>query len=433
MSIFSSVSNFHVPIEFVLFGFTLLGVAVFHRHTLGVSLIGLAAIALYKLFFAGFRFGPGIAGLAASFTHEWVILINLLGLLTGFALLTDYFESSHLPAVLLKFFPHNWKGAFALLALVWVLSSFLDNIAGALIGGAMAHQLFRAKVHIGYIAAIVAASNAGGAWSVVGDTTTTMMWIAGVPPLHVFHAIIPATVAFFIFGVPAAVMQQKYSPLMRQSEPLRRVDWARVYIVAFILLLAIATNVFVNYNFPKKAEHFPFIGAAVWVAITVGAYARRPNWKLLPRAFRGSIFLLALLMSAALMPVDKLPAASWQTALGLGFLSAVFDNIPLTALALKQGGYDWGMLAYTVGFGGSMVWFGSSSGVAVCNMYPEARSVGQWLRHGWSIPVAYVVSFFVMLTVLGWHPSAPTAHGLEPAAHTHKKRLQTDFKALCRG
>jgi Na+/H+ antiporter NhaD/arsenite permease-like protein len=77
-----------------------------------------------------------------------------------------------------------------------------------------------------------------------------------------------------------------------------------------------------------------------------------------------------------MMPVEKLPAASWQTAFGLGFLSAVFDNIPLTALALKQGGYDWGMLAYAVGFGGSMLWFGSSAGVAISNMYPEARSVG---------------------------------------------------------
>ena len=160
----------------------------------------------------------------------------------------------------------------------------------------MAHQLFRGKVHIGYIAAIVAASNAGGAWSVVGDTTTTMMWIAGIPPSHVFHAIIAATVAFFIFGAPAAIVQQKYSPLMRGSESIHRVDWARVYVVAFILLLTIATNVFVNYNFPKKAEHFPFIGAAVWVAIMVGAFARRPNWKLLPPRFGGSIFLLALVM-----------------------------------------------------------------------------------------------------------------------------------------
>lgn len=53
------------------------------------------------------------------------------------------------------------------------------------------------------------------------------------------------------------------------------------------------------------------------------------------------------------MPVEKLPDASWQTAFGLGFISAVFDNIQLTALVLKQGGYDWGMLAYCVGFGGS--------------------------------------------------------------------------------
>jgi Na+/H+ antiporter NhaD/arsenite permease-like protein len=62
------------------------------------------------------------------------------------------------------------------------------------------------------------------------------------------------------------------------------------------------------------------------------------------------------------------------SALALGFISAVFDNIPLTALALRQGGYDWGVLAYAVGFGGSMLWFGSSAGVALSNMYPEAKS-----------------------------------------------------------
>ncbi|MGH7859631.1 MAG: citrate transporter, partial [Candidatus Binatia bacterium] len=119
----------------------------------------------------------------------------------------------------------------------------------------------------------------------------------------------------------------------------------------------------------------------------------------------GSVFLLALVLSATMMPVEKLPAASWPTAFGLGFLSSVFDNIPLTALALKQGGYDWGVLAYAVGYGGSMVWFGSSSGVAISNMYPEAKSVGSWLRHGWHVAVAYVVGFFVLLVLMGWHPS----------------------------
>src|SRR6188474_2588878 len=73
---------------------------------------------------------------------------------------------------------------------------------------------------------------------------------------------------------------------------------------------------------------------------------------------------------------------------------------------LKQGGYDWGYLAYCVGFGGSMIWFGSSAGVALSNMYPEARSVGRWLRHGWPIAVGYVVGFFVMLATIGFHPGA---------------------------
>ncbi len=61
------------------------------------------------------------------------------------------------------------------------------------------------------------------------------------------------------------------------------------------------------------------------------------------------------------------------TALALGFLSAVFDNIPLTKLCLDQGHFDWGMLAYSVGFGGSMIWFGSSAGVAITNKFPEAQ------------------------------------------------------------
>jgi Na+/H+ antiporter NhaD/arsenite permease-like protein len=404
MSILPAALNFAVPLEFVLFGLTLIGVAIFHHHTLRVSLIGLGAIILYKLLFTGFQFGPGVSGLAASLGHEWVILTNLLGLLTGFALLADFFESSQLPAVLPKFLPDNWKGGFVLLALVWVLSSFLDNIAGALIGGAIAHQVFRARVHIGFIAAIAAASNAGGAWSVVGDTTTTMMWVAGIPPAHVFPAIIASTVALFIFGVPAAIAQQNYSPLMKRNASAVRIDWLRVGLVVFILLATIATNVFVNSNFPETADRFPFIGAAVWVAIGLCVFARAPSWKLLPRAFRGSLFLLALVMAAALMPVKQLPAPSWQTAFGLGFLSAVFDNIPLTALALKQGGYDWGVLAFTVGFGGSMVWFGSSAGVALCNMYPESRSVAQWVRHSWAIPVSYVISFLVMFAAWGWRP-----------------------------
>ena len=54
---------FGIPIDFVLFGLTLLGVALFHHHTLRVALVGMATIALYKVFFTGFRSGPGATGL----------------------------------------------------------------------------------------------------------------------------------------------------------------------------------------------------------------------------------------------------------------------------------------------------------------------------------------------------------------------------------
>jgi Na+/H+ antiporter NhaD/arsenite permease-like protein len=288
--------------------------------------------------------------------------------------------------------------------MVFVLSSFLDNIAAALIGGTMAGAVFRGRVHIGYLAAIVAASNAGGSGSVVGDTTTTMMWIAGIHPLEVLRAYVAAAVALVVCGIPAAMQQQRYAPAVRDTQAAQPIDWTRLAIVAVILVAAILANVAANLRFPEVLEHFPVIGAAVWAAVLATAAVRAPEWKLLPEAFKGSVFLLALVTCASLMPVEKLPAASWQTAFGLGFVSAVFDNIPLTALAIKQGGYDWGMLAYTVGFGGSMIWFGSSAGVALSNMYPQAKSVGAWVMHGWHVALAYVAGFAVMFALLGWRP-----------------------------
>ena len=396
-----------IPIDFILFAMTLLGVAVFHHHTLRVSLIGVTLISLYKIIFTGFKSGPGVSGWLSHMGHEWVILVNLLCLLMGFALLSRHFEKSHIPVVLPKYLPDDWKGAFVMLIMVFVLSSFLDNIAAALIGGAMAHQLFRNKVHIGYLVAIVAAANAGGSGSVVGDTTTTMLWISGVNPLQVFDAYVAAAVALVVCGIPASLQQHKYSPILKNSHAHTQVDWTRVGIVALILVLAIVTNVTVNVKFNALADHFPFIGVAVWVAILISLPLRRPDWEVLPAAGKGAIFLVSLVAGASMMPVEELPIASWQSVLGLGFVSAMFDNIPLTALAIKQGGYDWGFLAYAVGFGGSMIWFGSSAGVALVSMYPEAKSVGLWLKNGWHVALAYVVGFFVMLLMLGWRADAP--------------------------
>ena len=389
--------------EFLLFGLTLLGVALFHRYTLFVGLIGLTSILLFKfIFIPEFNLAEHLFGHVAfsdQILHkemrvgEWSVLLNLFGLLIGFALLSWHFEKSGLPDYLPQLLPNDWKGPLVLLIAVFVLSSFLDNIAAALIGGTIAMVVFKHKVHLGYIAAIVAASNAGGSGSVIGDTTTTLMWIQGVSPFNVIHAYVAALTALAFFSIFASIQQDKYQRIQKDATPNLKIDWGRIGIVALILLMTILTNVFLD---------FPALG--VWVAIGIGAFIRVTDWKEAKNAIAGSIFLLSLVTCASLMPVEELPAASWQSAFSLGFVSAVFDNIPLTKLALEQNGYDWGMLAYAVGFGGSMVWFGSSAGVAISSKFHEARSVFGWLKAGWHIIVAYILGFFVLLFFMGWEP-----------------------------
>ncbi len=415
------LAPFGVPVEFLLFAATLLGVAFLHRHTLVVALGGLAVIVLCKLVFTGFPAGPGLAGFAGHLHGEWVVLANLLGLLTGFALLARHFEDSRLPAVLPRVLPAGWPAGFVLLVMIFVLSGFLDNIAAALIGGTLAAGVFRHRIHIGYLAAIVAAANAGGSGSVVGDTTTTMMWLSGVGPGEVVHAYLAAGSALLVFGLAAARQQHRYQPAAPPERAGTRVDWARLGIVAAILLAAVAANLLVNLYQRDLAERFPVLGAAVWAVLIASTPLRRPAWGLLPDTLKGSLFLLSLVLCASLMPVERLPPPSPHSALTLGFVSAVFDNIPLTALALRQGGYDWGVLAYAVGFGGSMIWFGSSAGVALASLHPPARSVVAWVRAGWHVPVAYVTGFAVLLALMGWNPVGPPR---PPGTHPHPAAAQ---------
>lgn len=398
-----------IRVEFIIFGLILLGVALIHKQTFWVAVTGLTVLLIFKFAFdPGFHFMEHVFGQNSMHDQlmnkglrqgEWGIILNLLGLLLGFAILAKIFEESGVPEALPKFLPNDWRGPFLLLIFVCVISSFLDNIAAALIGGAIAIVVFKNKVHIGFIAAIVAASNAGGSGSVVGDTTTTMMWIDGVSPFNVLHAFIAALTALLFFAWFASHQQDKYQRINKDPNIIVKIDWMKLLIVFLMLAGAIISNFLYD---------MPALG--VWIAILIGAIIRPIPWKEVPGAIRGSIFLLCLVFCASLMPVEDLPDASWMTAFFLGFVSAVFDNIPLTKLCLDQGHYDWGMLAYSVGFGGSMIWFGSSAGVAITNKFPEARHVGRWVKNGWHVAVAYIIGFFVLYLTMGWEPADNREH-----------------------
>jgi Na+/H+ antiporter NhaD/arsenite permease-like protein len=388
---------FGIPVVFLFFAATLAGVALFARRSLEVAAAGFVAIVVARLAGGHFDWLRVLEG-------QWSKLANLFGLLVGFALVADHFERSHLPERLPRLLPRGALGCFVLLALIWLMSGVLDNIAAALIGVVAASRLF-SRLHPGYVAGIVAAANGGGAGSVIGDTTTTMMWLEGIRPTAVLPAYVGALVALAVFGIAAARQQAGWAALEAPAVAPPPVDRVRVAVVSASIAALACTNVVASAVFGPRAEVLPALAIVVWLVLLVAGRLRPFAWPVARRAGRAALFLVVLVLSASLLPVDSLPRPTILTTVLLGVVSAVFDNIPLTKVALVQGGYDWAFLAYSVGFGGSMIWFGSSAGVAVSEAVPSVRSVGVWVRHGWHIPLAFLAGHAAMIVVRGWRPS----------------------------
>ena len=445
------------PFEFVIFSLTLAGVMWFHHHNQRVALIGLAATIVYKLLFSDDH-------LFTHFLEELPLLASLFCLLVGFEIVAGHFHESGLANKLPAILPNDWKGGFVLLFFVFLLSIVLDNIASAVIGASVASTVFRGRVNIGYLAAIITASNAGGAGSVIGDTTTTMMWIDGVAWTDVLHAFVPSIIALCVMGIPISIMQDREQRITKDANLDTPLDLGRLSVVILTLLLAILANRFLNSPAigvvagvvigPLVAqmitslllEHLFYLVLPLWICWVQLSEIRellgqadawkkirvvirremqkdesvlvsRRNFASLRRypkyghyfmkAAPNAIFLMALVMTASLMPVKALPDASPLVAVGLGAISSVFDNIPLTKLALDQGGYDWGFLAFAVGYGGSMTWFGSSAGVMVASNHSRIKDMWAYLKEGFPIHIADIVASLSMYILLGWHPHAP--------------------------
>jgi len=395
-------------LPFVFFAGTLACIAKLHNHRLLVSTLGLAVIISYGLFF-GFEDpnGPnnvfGFKGLLLHSTHEWVNVVNIFLLITGFDVVAHYFVNTHIHLRLPKILPSDWKSGLFILATIFVLSSVLDNIAAALIGGIIVKKVYQ-HIHVGFMVAIVMSSNAGGAGSVIGDTTTTMMWISGVSPLEILPAFIGSIAAFCFFAPIAARQQHKYSPIIKYDTTHRhkRIDTKYLILVVFILSCATGTNFIINEYFTERASEMPWIGIALWSSILLSSLVGNISWQNVIKASKSAAFLSCLILAASMMPIKDLPfTGSILAALGLGFISAFFDNIPLMALALKQNGYIPSLLAYCNGVGGSMTWFGSSAGVALLNPedaeFKKGLSLKRWIIDGWFAPCGYAIGALAII------------------------------------
>lgn len=380
-----AIRPFGISFEFIIFGAIILGIAVFSSKRVQIVVWGVLILIVYKILVHS-SFGNLNCEL-------YVQLINLFGLITGFTVMAKHFENSGFSKRIPHYLPHGWLGPFVLLMSIGFISTFLDNILAALIGAEIAKKIFNEKVHIGYVAAIVAAANAGGAFSVIGDTTTTMMWLAGVPWDHIIRAFIASAVAILFCGYFAARKQQHLQKIVSlESNVKPKIIYAHLYRVTLIIIGALVAN---------RALDFPAIG--VWIVIIIDSFFFKYNWKNVNQSVKVSFFLLLLVFSASMVPVGELPSATVQSTFVLGLISSVFDNIPLTQLTIKQGGYDYAFVAYAVGFGGSMIWFGSSAGVAITTEFPNAANFVSWVRRSWFIPIGYILGFLSLCLLYSYH------------------------------
>lgn len=409
---------------FALFFSMLAGLLLFHHHKLPVVVGGFSIIAIM------FAAVNGAGGLVSHFSewHRFHLLYNLAFLLPGFSLVAYYFEdsgASHGMAKLLK------TDAMILWS-VFALSTILDNIAACMIGGTILIAVYgRKNVPFSMLVGVICASNLGGAGSPVGDTTTVMMFVSQDPKISVFEifsamfAAIPAQILICLWAArhghhtlrhlaavkinPKAV--ETYDDRHLGEDDARALDEGahrKTVRLSMMLTLLAIPGLIVGNLFDQPA-------AGLWAGLIIGMILGRTKFEraAVTSAVPNTLFLLLLVAAAEMLPLQEArPYLDLMDrdviAILMGHLSAWFDNIPLTAVCLSLKGFDWGLLAYCVGYGGSAMWFGSSAGVALGVLFKEVYETRRWgvpflavtLTY-WAGAIAYFVTFSVLLPWAG--------------------------------
>jgi Na+/H+ antiporter NhaD/arsenite permease-like protein len=315
--------------------------------------------------------------------------------------------------------------------LTFFLSAALDNLTTTIVMVTLITKLVAdQRTRMMVVGLIVICANAGGAWSPIGDVTTTMLWIGGqISALHIISwLIIPSIASAFVPLVVLSFMfKGRLGPLRRDGEGVS-INMAaserdqRIVFFAGILAL-VAVPVF------KTLTHLPpFMGmllalGSLWILIEVlhRGKTREVKQKLsvayaLQRMDTPSVlfFLGILLAVGALQETGQLSTlASWlseripneQVLLSvIGILSAVIDNVPLVAAAMNMYSMEvypmdhsfWTLLAYCAGTGGSLLIIGSAAGVAAMGLQ-KVPFLWYVKNVSWIALLGYVAGILVFL------------------------------------
>jgi len=360
-------------------------------------------------------------------SHHVGSIASILFFLLGAMTIVELIDSHNGFDILTKnIAPKNLsKLVWMISTITFFLSALLDNLTTAIVMTSLCSKLLNEKEHrLWFAGLIVIAANAGGAWSPLGDVTTTMLWIGGqITAMSIITAtFIPSVIVCLI---PTIILARKFKNIAFQKiemEPTEHVGEGSI-----ILFSGIGFLLFVPLF--KTLTHLPpFMGmllslGCLWVITAIIHAGKEPDEKAklsvanaLQKIDTPSIlfFLGILLAVSALESFGVLQSsAAWLTATlqndymigaSLGVLSAIVDNVPLVAAA--QGMFSpaqfapnhafWQFLALSTGTGGSMIIIGSAAGVAVMGI--EQIRFGWYVRNiGWLAAIGFMVGLGVFI------------------------------------
>lgn len=371
--------------------------AIIFEHNLRINKGAVAlllAAGLWLLYFSGLAPSEHVAThqLSELLSEVAQIVFFLLGAMTlvevidlhgSFKLVTDQIRTRS-----------KWKVMWVIALLAFFMSAVLDNLTTTIVMVSLLRRILpnrHNRLMLGSM--VVIAANAGGAWTPMGDVTTTMLWIGGqVTTVGVMGALIlPSLVAMAVAVVMLGMKEKQghYGGEAVEGEQQVEVGARRV--------LSLGLGAFIMVPVLKSVAHIPpFLGillglGVIWLVTDVLHHEDRQHVTV-PAAFTkidvsGVLFFLGILLgigalqSAGLLDalaqsLDRVAHNPTVLAGVLGVLSAIIDNVPLVAAtmgmySLEQYPTDhqfWDLIAFCAGTGGSILIIGSAAGVAFMGM-----------------------------------------------------------------
>ena len=321
---------------------------------------------------------------------------------------------------------YTYKKLFWLTGLLaFFISPVADNLTTALI---LSTVLFTIdKKNLAFLVPgainIVVAANAGGAWSPFGDITTLMSWTAGKGEFIDFLFLFPASVVGW--GITAFLLSLSVpsgEPLFDAATEKKPVVLDGGITVVYLGVLTIAIAVLGHTFFHFPAMWGMMFGLAILKLYSFQLKRKGKNsfniYVNMEKVENDTLLFFFGILSAVgalhflgfLEYVHHLYDLVGPTAanVGVGFLSAIVDNVPVMSAILKASPQmdiaQWMLVTMTAGIGGSLISFGSAAGVGVMGKLRGIYTFGSHMKHAWTVLVGYIVSiiiWYVQFEIMG--------------------------------